>query len=90
VSGNNVCGICGATFRPRVGHCTGGRFGGCCRSFTNAADADAHRVGNHDDGTRRCMTDSELHMSGYTDEGGRMWSGPRAARNRARFAERSR
>ena len=61
----NQCGLCGQAFRATAGHHTGGRFGGCCRSFRGSRDFDLHRAGEHQDGSRRCLTDAELLAGGW-------------------------
>lgn len=32
----------------------------CCETFTGTSSGDAHRVGEFDDGTRRCLTPGEM------------------------------
>ncbi len=55
----NACPDCGQGYRSGAGHCRGGKYGGCCRSFRGTLDFDRHRTGPHD-GARRCRTDAEL------------------------------
>lgn len=59
----STCPECGIEYSPNGGgHCRGGAYGGCCRTFTSDSSADAHRIGPHDrrDGIRRCLTDEEM------------------------------
>lgn len=42
------CPECGARYSPNGGgHCRGGKYNGCCRTFTSDAAADAHRKGEY-------------------------------------------
>jgi hypothetical protein len=51
------CPECGQQYSGSGGgHCRGGRYGGCCRTFTSDTAASAHRVGPyHPRGLRRCL-----------------------------------
>jgi len=54
------------------GHCRGGIYGGCDRTFRTDSAANAHRVGpHHPRGLRRCLTDEEMAEAGWrlTDRG---------------------
>jgi hypothetical protein len=62
----SACPDCGQTYRATAGHCRGGRFGGCCRSFEESQDFDRHRTGGFHDGSRRCLTDAEMVEKGWT------------------------
>lgn len=87
------CTLCGQRFKPSIGHCSGKPWGGCCSSFDTERTADAHRIGEYDDGSRRCMTVEERHAKGWyqTEEG--YWRSPkddqRAQRARAYFEARN-
>lgn len=59
-----TCPDCGHTFNTGVGHCRGGRWGGCCRSFNSHRDGDAHQR----DG--RCRTDADLTAAGWVEADG--------------------
>jgi hypothetical protein len=49
------CPDCGQTYRVKSGgHCRGGAFGGCCRTFASDSAADAHRKGPYS-GKRVCV-----------------------------------
>lgn len=49
-----VCPECGAVYSGNGGgHCRGGPYKGCCRTFTSDAAAAAHLVGPYSD--RRCV-----------------------------------
>ena len=84
-----TCPECGQTYRASGGHCRGGRYGGCCRSFAGTAPRthDPHLTGGYDDGTRRCKTDAELLDEGWQREQ-HMWVSPLTQRNRARPRDR--
>lgn len=84
----NTCPDCGQTYLPEAGHCRGGRWGGCCRSFANNArnHDDPHRTGDHNT-TRRCMTDSELLAAGW-EQAGHLWVSPAGVRSRTAIAMR--
>lgn len=53
----SVCPECGETYSPKGGgHCRGGAYGGCCRTFASDGAADAHRRGPYSpDGLRHCV-----------------------------------
>jgi len=57
-----TCNICGQQYSPKGGgHCRGGAYGGCCRTFSSDRAGDKHRVGPYDPpGLRRCLTDEEM------------------------------
>lgn len=78
----HTCSICGQRFLPTVGHCSGGRWGGCCRSFRSGRDGDDHRIGDFNDGSRRCMTDDELRERGWVQEPDGYWISARTIRKR--------
>ena len=78
------CDICGQAFKPSVGHCRGGKWEGCCRSFVSNKGGDAHRVGKFGDGSRRCMTDEELNEKGWIRDSHGYWSSPADIKQRAR------
>ena len=95
------CPECGQTYRPSAGHCRGGAYGGCCISFAAQVDFDEHRVGDHAEGTRRCLTQQERLDRGWEAdtplitvfeepfrEGTPLWASPKTLRSRARMAER--
>ena len=43
-----TCPECAASYPGSGGgHCRGGRYGGCCRTFTSDSSFDAHRIGRH-------------------------------------------
>lgn len=96
---DSKCPICGQRFRPSAGHCTGGIQGGCCSSFAAGSDFDAHRVGTHDDGQRRCLTHEERFSAGWEVDTPlpppsdsvptAYWISPHTLRSRARMAERA-
>lgn len=52
-----------------TGHCKGGKWGGCCESFTSYTAFDRHRIGPYDsrDGVRRCLTPAEMIAMGGRD-----------------------
>lgn len=95
------CPECGQTYRPSAGHCRGGAYGGCCISFAAQVDFDEHRVGEHSEGTRRCLSQEErldkgwsadtpllLDSEGALREGTPLWASPKTLRSRARMAAR--
>jgi hypothetical protein len=51
------CPECGQTYSPKGGgHCRGGAYGGCCRTFTSDAAGDFHKVGPYEPrGSRVCV-----------------------------------
>jgi hypothetical protein len=57
-----TCNICNQEYSPNGGgHCRGGAYGGCCRTFSSDAAGDRHRIGPYDPPSmRRCMTDEEM------------------------------
>jgi hypothetical protein len=63
------CPECGASYSPNGGgHCRGGKYGGCCRTFTSDSSGDKHRVGPYDPpGSRRCLTLDELLADGWRE-----------------------
>jgi hypothetical protein len=51
---------CGAIwFGERIEHCAV-----CCQTFSGETTGKAHRVGDFEDGTRRCLTSDELSALG--------------------------
>ena len=67
-SGTHTCPECGARYSGTGGgHCRGGRYGGCCRTFTSDTAAAAHRRGPGD--ARRCITDAEMADDGWRSTG---------------------
>jgi hypothetical protein len=78
----NVCSDCNQTYRATAGHCRGGRYGGCCRSFESSKDFDHHRTGAFHDDSRRCLSDAELIEKGWTRVEHR-WLSPQGARTMA-------
>ena len=71
------CQECGAQFNgsdSSGGHCKGGRFGGCCQSFTSLTGFDRHRTGPYTD--RRCLTPDELTAKGWTRDEHGAWRTP--------------
>lgn len=56
------------------GHCKGGRFGGCCKSFRSLTGFDKHRTGPYEN--RRCRTDEELLAKGWTVDANNTWRMP--------------
>lgn len=42
----------------------------CGRFFSTTSNFDRHRVGGHDDNTRRCLTPDEMIAKGLFDRGG--------------------
>lgn len=87
---SGVCPECHHEFKPSVGHCRGGQYGGCCRSFRSARDADSHRIGTFTadgpTGLRRCLTEQELVALGWQQEG-HYWVSPRTRADRDRIAQ---
>lgn len=73
-------------------------MGGCCSSFAAGSDFDEHRVGDHAEGTRRCLTVEERFELGWEvdtplpkpedDVPTALWVSPHTLRSRARMAER--
>lgn len=54
-----MCPECGQEFAAKGGgHCRGGAYGGCCRTFTSNAAADKHRIGEFSV-DRRCVADMD-------------------------------
>ena len=62
------------------GHCRGGKFGGCCKSFRSLSGFDKHRTGPYD-GERRCLTADELAAKGWTCDDNNTWRMPAPANN---------
>lgn len=61
------CHDCGSDY-PFHGsnHCHGGKYGGCCQTFTSQAAFDAHRVGPFQPvERRRCLTTLEMCDLGW-------------------------
>lgn len=85
-----TCPDCGLEYLPSPGHCRGGRYGGCCRSFRTGADFDEHQVGRYEPHERRCLTDEELIEAGWMQVdaegdvpsviGGHFWLSPEGLR----------
>lgn len=76
-----TCPDCHQRFTQKAGHCRGGRYGGCCRSFASSVPtngSDPHRVGG------RCLTDDELLERGWGLDPDGMWVTPQGMRDRAR------
>lgn len=71
----SACPDCQRQYRAVAGHCRGGKYGGCCRSFRGTKDFDAHRVGAFHDGSRRCLTDAEMLDKGWIQTDG-LWASP--------------
>lgn len=70
-----TCPDCHQTYHPKSGHCRGGKYGGCCKSFHASADFDLHRTGSAD--ARRCRTTDELTESKWQQIDGR-WTSPQS------------
>lgn len=65
-----TCPHCGDVYGPDdTGHCTGGRFDGCCETFASNHAFDRHRTGKYDPPSRRCLTVQELEAKGWTRTG---------------------
>jgi hypothetical protein len=75
-----TCPDCNQTYRATAGHCRGGRFGGCCKSWGTQRAHERHRIGNYDDGSRRCMTTEEMVEAGWAERDGR-WYHPTAVKD---------
>lgn len=60
------------------GHCRGGAYGGCCKSFRSLGGFDKHRVGPFD-GDRRCLTADELAAAGWSVDDDGLWRMPAPA-----------
>ena len=73
------CPECAQPFKATSGHCRGGAFGGCCRSFASTGGFDRHRTGNGE--ARRCRTDAEMLDLGWTRDGV-FWVVPRVEGHR--------
>lgn len=69
-----VCNVCQVSYSPLGGgHCRGGEWGGCCRTFSSDDAGDRHRIGPYNPpGQRRCITDEEL-MTTYRQDGTLLW-----------------
>lgn len=67
-----ICSDCGKHYTPNGGHCRGGKYGGCCESFSSISTFDRHRTGPHD--ARRCLTPSEMRDDGMRLVG-EIWKG---------------
>lgn len=67
-----TCPECGQTYSGNGGgHCRGGDYGGCCRTFTSDAAAAAHMVGPYS--ARRCVdVDNDIR----TRKDGTTWRVP--------------
>lgn len=63
-----TCRYCGDAYGNGGGHCQGGKWGGCCRSFASQAAFDDHRVGPYD-GTRSCLPVHRLEGWRLTHKG---------------------
>lgn len=63
------------------GHCRGGGFGGCCKSFRSLTGFDKHRTGKYEPNERRCMTADELTAKGWTCDDNNTWRMPAPAVN---------
>lgn len=74
-----VCTDCGQVYKAIAGHCRGGRWGGCCRSFYANRDFDAHRSGAFTPAARRCLSDTELGDRGWQHLGV-FWASPGTVR----------
>lgn len=95
---DSKCPHCGQRYRPSAGHCTGGPFEGCCSSFAAGSDFDAHRVGPHEGGQRRCLSVEERFEAGWQvdtplphpedDVPTALWVSPHTLRSRERMASR--
>lgn len=57
------------------GHCRGGEYGGCCRSFASKGGFERHRTGRHGV-DRRCLTDAEMFEAGWTQREDGWWVVP--------------
>lgn len=77
---------CGKTWSgQRREHCPA-----CCETFNSAAAGDMHRVGGHDDGTRRCLTADEMNAAGMFERAGVWYSKADSRRDRdAQSAEQA-
>lgn len=64
-----MCPECGQTYSGNGGgHCRGGAYGGCCRTFTGDTAAAKHRTGPYNPHrARRCLTDAELLDAGWRE-----------------------
>lgn len=65
-SSKSTCPECGAEYsRNGGGHCRGGVYGGCCRTFVSDAAATAHFKGPHDPPGRYCVDmDADFNSRG--------------------------
>lgn len=52
----------------------------CCETFTGTEAGDMHRIGDHNDGTRRCMTVDEMLDAGLVRDTRGMWRRDRGDR----------
>jgi hypothetical protein len=78
-----TCSQCGRMFNGSDrsgGHCVGGKFGGCCKSFRSLGGFDKHRTGPYD-GERRCLTSGELTAKGWTCDDNNTWRMPAPTTN---------
>lgn len=81
----NHCDDCRRPFKANAGHCRGGRYGGCCKSFASGVDFDLHRTGDFGiPGDRRCLTSEEMLKIGWILEDEYFWRSPRSQKNRDR------
>jgi hypothetical protein len=76
--GRLTCDICGGSYSARRGgHCRGGEYGGCCRTFSNDVTGDWHRpVGGP------CLTEEQMLARGWRETvngwtHNKRWKGPR-------------
>ena len=79
----SACDVCGALFGPAdTGHCSGGKWGGCCQSFASNHAFDKHRTGRYEPNQRRCLTPDELLAKGWAKTGAYdSWRTPPPANN---------
>ena len=76
------CPDCDRTFNgsdSSGGHCRGGGYGGCCKSFTSLSGFDKHRTGRYEPDERRCRTSDELLAKGWTVDDNNTWRTPAPA-----------
>lgn len=72
-----TCPDCHTAYLRNAGHCRGGRYAGCCKSWRTGSDFDAHRTGDIATGTRRCLTTDELLTAGWEYRDG-LWTSPKS------------
>jgi hypothetical protein len=78
------CSQCGRRYNGSDrsgGHCVGGKFGGCCKSFRSLTGFDKHRTGPFEPDERRCMTAEELTAKGWSVDDNNTWRMPAPAVN---------